>query len=140
MSSAHITGIASGAVALAATAVFATAPTAPARSGEVAVSGGFGLGFLQYGTGCTYTVTAAGDPGDRGITLTDMVDGYGPGGAFGPVEEVEPGVFAADWSPTVTGRHVLSAGMGASTTVNVVAGYDLGLVCVALPETLSPPR
>ncbi|WP_459547480.1 hypothetical protein [Nocardia sp. X0981] len=140
MSSAHITGIASGALALAATAVLATAPTAAARSGEVAVSGGFGLGFLQYGTGCTYTVTAIGAPGADGITLTDAVDGYDTGGAFGPVEEVEPGVFAADWTPLVTGRHVLSAGMGASTAVNVVVGYDLGLVCAALPTPPSPPR
>lgn len=140
MSSAHITGITSGAAALAAAAVFAAAPTGAARSGEVAVSGGFGLGFLQYGTGCTYTVTAAGNPGDGGITLSDVIDDSGPGGIFGPVEEVEPGVFAADWTPIVTGRHVLSAGTGASTVVNVVVGYDLGLVCVALPETLSPPR
>lgn len=145
MSSAQSTGIAAGAVALAAAAVFATAPTAAAGIGEVSVSGGFGLGFLQYGTGCTYTVTAAGDPGAGGITLTDVVDGYGTGGSFGPVEEVEPGVFAADWTPAVTGRHVLTAGRGpadagASTWVNVAVGYDLGLVCATLPETVRLPR
>lgn len=43
-------------------------------------------------------------------------------------------MLAADRTPPATGRHVLSAGMGAFTRVDVVVGYDLGLVCGALPR------
>ena len=111
-------------------ALVAAAPGAVAAPTGIAVSDGFGLGFLQYGTGCTYTVTVRGDhPG----ALWDQ-----GGGTFGPVTQEEPGVFTADWTPHATGKHLLSAG-AVSTEVNVVTGRDLGLVCVAVPPGLRLP-
>ncbi|MEU4315561.1 hypothetical protein [Nocardia sp. NPDC024068] len=119
------------------------APTAAADVTAVRVTGGFGLGFIQYGVGCTYTVVVAGDPG-AGVTLQDWVNDTPGGGTFGPVTEDEPGIYTADWRPTVIGRHLVSAGPdrfreGASTVVNVEVGHDFGLVCLTLPETLDLP-
>ncbi|MFI5717975.1 hypothetical protein [Nocardia sp. NPDC051750] len=124
------------ACALAAAAVFGLPATASATITDVAIYGGFGLGFVQYGVDCTYTVTATGAPGDA-VTFVDQVNGQS-GGTFGPVEEEEPGVFSADWSPAVTGRHTVSAD-GASTTVNVATGYDFGIICFTLPEHVHLP-
>ncbi|MFI2231858.1 hypothetical protein [Nocardia testacea] len=121
--------------ALAAATVFGPAPGASAAVSNVSVSGGFGLGFLQYGTGCTYTVTVRGDGVDA---LEDRVDGQPGGGTFGPIEQAGPGTFTADWAPTVSGRHVVSAD-GAATEVNVQKGHDFGLVCFTLPEYLHLP-
>ncbi|MGI5216948.1 hypothetical protein [Nocardia sp. CA-290969] len=124
------------ACALAAAVTFGSPTTASAAVTDIGVLGGFGLGFLQYGVGCTYTVAATGAPGDR-VAFTDLVNGQ-PGGTFGPVVEEEPGVFSADWDPAVTGRHTLSAG-GVSTVVNVATGYDFGIICFTLPEQVHLP-
>ncbi|MEU1982171.1 hypothetical protein [Nocardia sp. NPDC019395] len=124
------------ACALAAAAVFGLPATASAYITDIGVTGGFGLGFVQYGVGCTYTAVAAGAPGDS-VSFTDQMNGQ-PGGTFGPVEEEEPGLFTADWSPTVTGPHIVSAG-GVSTEVNVQTGYDFGIICFTLPSYLRLP-
>lgn len=124
------------ACALAATVTFGLPGTAAAAVTDIEVYGGFGLGFVQYGVGCTYTVTATGSPGDR-VAFADSVNGQ-PGGTFGPVVEEEPGVFSADWDPAVTGRHTLSAG-GFATEVNVETGYDFGIICFTLPERVHLP-
>lgn len=122
------------ACALAAATAFGPAPGASAAVSNVSVSGGFGLGFVQYGTGCTYTVTISGD----GVgTLEDRVDGQ-PGGTFGQIEQAGPGTFTADWAPTVSGRHSVSAD-GVGTEVYVQKGHDFGIVCFTLPEYLSLP-
>ncbi|MGW0181118.1 hypothetical protein [Nocardia sp. NPDC003345] len=126
--------------------VAAAAAFAPAASADVSgvrVTGGFGLGFLQYGVGCTYTAVAAGAPGG-GITFQDWVNDSPGGGTFGPVSEDEPGIYTADWRPAVIGRHIVSAGPdrfreGASTVVNVEVGHDFGLVCLTLPQRLRLP-
>lgn len=125
------------ACALAAAAVLGMPATASAGITDVGVSGGFGLGYIQYGVGCTYTVTALGSPGDQ-VFFTDSVNGQPGGGTFGAVGEEEPGVFTADWNPTVIGRHTVSAG-GASTDVNVQVGYDFGIICFTLPEWVHLP-
>ena len=121
-----------------AAAVFPGRPAAASAAiTDVGVSGGFGLGFIQYGVGCTYTVTATGAPGDQ-VVFEDSVNGQPGGGTFGPVEEKEPGVFTADWNPAVLGRHTVSAG-GAATDVNVQVGYDFGIICFTLPEWVHLP-
>ncbi|WP_058856848.1 hypothetical protein [Nocardia jinanensis] len=121
--------------ALAAATAFGPAPGASAAVSSVSVSGGFGLGFVQYGTSCTYTVTVLGD----GVSvLEDRVNGQPGGGAFGPIEQVGPGKFTADWAPTVSGRHLVSAD-GVAAEVNVQKGYDFGIVCFTLPEYLRLP-
>ncbi|WP_280462949.1 hypothetical protein [Nocardia carnea] len=125
------------ACALATAAVLGHPATASADITDVGVSGGFGLGFIQYGVGCTYTVTATGAPGDQ-VVFADSVNGRPGGGTFGPVAEEEPGVFTADWNPTVIGRHTVSAG-GAATEVDVQVGYDFGIICFTLPEWVHLP-
>ncbi|WP_280398376.1 hypothetical protein [Nocardia carnea] len=127
-------GFATGVLAVA--AAVGLPATASAAVTDIEIYGGFGLGFVQYGVGCTYTVTALGAPGDR-VAFTDLANGR-PGGTFGPVVEEEPGVFSADWDPAVTGRHTLSAG-GAATEVNVETGYDFGIICFTLPERVHLP-
>ncbi|MBF6352768.1 MULTISPECIES: hypothetical protein [Nocardia] len=122
---------------LAAAAVLVQPVTASAYITDIGVSGGFGLGFIQYGVGCTYTVTAVGAPGDR-VFFQDSVNGQPGGGTFGPVAEEEPGVFTADWSPTVIGQHTVSAG-GATTEVDVHVGYDFGIICFTLPDWVHLP-
>ncbi|WP_063059495.1 hypothetical protein [Nocardia sienata] len=120
--------------ALATVTAFGPAPGASAAVSGVSVSGGFGLGFVQYGTGCTYTVTIRGD----GVSaLEDLVNGQ-PGGTFGPIEQAGPDMYTADWAPTVSGRHSVSAD-GVGTEVYVQKGYDFGLVCLTLPEYLRLP-
>jgi hypothetical protein len=122
------------ACALATATLFGPAPGASAAVSNVSVSGGFGLGFVQYGTGCTYTVTVRGD----GVgVLADRVNGQ-PGGTFGPIEQVGPDTFTADWAPTMYGRHSVSAD-GVGTEVYVQKGYDFGIVCFTLPEYLRLP-
>ncbi|MGW0003253.1 hypothetical protein ACWDT6_05355 [Nocardia grenadensis] len=122
------------ACALAAATAFGPTPVAAAAVTGVSISGGFGLGFVQYGVGCTYTVTVHGD----GVgALEDRADGQ-PGGTFGPLEQAGPGTFTADWAPTVPGRHSVSAD-GVGTEVYVQKGYDFGLVCLTLPEYLHLP-
>lgn len=118
-------------------AVLGLPAIATAAITDIDVSGGFGLGFIQYGVGCTYTVTATGAPGDS-VAFADSVDGRPGGGTFGPVTEEEPGVFTADWNPTAIGEHLLSAD-GATTEVDVHVGYDFGLVCFTLPEWVRLP-
>lgn len=123
------------AAALTAATAFGPAPSASAAVSNVSVSGGFGLGFVQYGTSCTYTVTVLGD----GVgVLEDRVNGQPGGGTFGPIEQVGPGKFTADWAPTVSGRHRVSAD-GVATEVNVQKGYDFGIICFTLPEYLRLP-
>ncbi|WP_328387211.1 hypothetical protein [Nocardia sp. NBC_00416] len=121
--------------ALALAAALGPMPTASAAVTSVSVSGGFGLGFVQYGTSCTYTVTVLGDSVG---SLTDSVDGQPGGGTFGPVEQVSPGKFTADWAPTAPGRHLVAAD-GVADEVNVARGYDFGIICFTLPEYLEVP-
>lgn len=125
------------ACALAVATVIAQPAPAAAYITDVGVSGGFGLGFIQYGVGCTYTVTAVGAPGEQ-VTFQDSVNGQPGGGTFGPVTQEEPGVFTADWHPTAIGPHTVSAG-GASTNVDVQVGYDFGIICFTLPEWVHLP-
>ncbi|MGW5387371.1 hypothetical protein [Nocardia sp. NPDC003963] len=121
--------------AVTAAVAFGPVPGASAAVSNVSVSGGFGLGFVQYGTSCTYTVTVLGD----GVNaLEDRVNGQPGGGTFGPIEQVAPGKFTADWAPAVAGRHVVSAD-GVATEVYVQKGYDFGIICFTLPEYLRLP-
>ncbi|WP_327150206.1 hypothetical protein [Nocardia sp. NBC_01329] len=134
MTTAHLR-IAVTAIALATATSVGPAPGASAAVSSVSVSGGFGLGFVQYGTSCAYTLTVLGD----GVgVLEDRVNGQPGGGTFGPIEQVGPGKFTADWAPAVPGRHLVSAD-GVAAEVNVQKGYDFGIICFTLPEYLRLP-
>ncbi|WP_330229189.1 hypothetical protein OHA40_24285 [Nocardia sp. NBC_00508] len=132
-------------VTTATAAAVITAPAASAYITAVTPTPGLSLGANSYGTGCTYTVTITGDPGDKVVWVEDQVYRNGTWdhvatGTFGPVREVagKPGQFTVEWTPNATGEHYLGAGHnqyreGASVKVNVGTGSNLGSSCVALP-------
>ncbi|MBP2189838.1 hypothetical protein ACWDYH_09525 [Nocardia goodfellowii] len=122
-----------------------TAPTASAYITEVSVAPGISLGANSFGTGCKYTVTITGDPGDKVVWVEDQVYKNGQWshaatGVFGAVKEIagQPGKFTVDWTPNATGEHYIGAGHnqyreGASVKVTVGNGLNAGTACVALP-------
>ncbi|MGX1808372.1 hypothetical protein ACWIGI_21855 [Nocardia sp. NPDC055321] len=126
--------LAAAVAALAGTLVL-TAPGANAQVWRVDVSAGtsIGLGTSQFGSGCSYTVTVQGRPGD-GAWFYD-VEGYG---TFSPqwVSIGADGRASTTWTPHSAGWHRIYAdsyyGGASSGSINVGTGINLGSACVVV--------
>lgn len=119
---------------LAAATMLLTAPSAAADVDSITVHPGPGIG-VQYGTGCTYEVSAV-------VTNAGPVDFFirpAAGGDWTKISTVTaagPGTVTTTWTPTETGEFVLNAnqdGDGASAPpVTVGNGIDTGSACFAV--------
>ncbi|MBB5917361.1 hypothetical protein BJY24_006273 [Nocardia transvalensis] len=133
------TGLATAVLA----AGFLTALTAPAARAVVTdlqVSPGtpaFSWGpQSQYGTSCTYTLTATVTIGDdRGVSFYDWTEAA----SFAPANYVSPanGTATVGWTPTRPGWHHISAYQGSeggpAVDVLVGNGINTGSACLVLP-------
>ena len=116
-------------IAAAATVTLGMGP-ASADAKDIKVSAPLG----NYGTGCTYKVTA--DISKAGtVFFYDWKKGSTMGTFTDQAKLDKAGTVSFDWKPKVAGDRVLKITHdGVSTTVNVkvVKGTDLGSVCVGL--------
>lgn len=116
-----------------AAAVILVAPNATAQVWRVDVSAGsaIGLGTSQFGTGCSYTVTAEGRSGDS-VWFYDL----GAYGTFNPQSTTvgSNGRATTTWTPQATGWHRIWAdsyyGSAGSGDIQVGTGINLGSACV----------
>ncbi|MFC8531732.1 hypothetical protein [Nocardia sp. NPDC057227] len=122
------------AVALGAAASVAAlgAPTASAAVTGITVAPGRTIGLHDYGTGCSYTVTATVDDSAQ---VYFFEEGQGPTG-FADATPVD-GTATVTWTPSRTATTYLFAAQAGGNVwprvpVDVGTGINLGSACVAL--------
>lgn len=122
-------------VAAVAAALVLVAPSASAQVWRVDVSAGtsIGLGTSQYGSGCSYTVTVQGRPGDW-AGFYDL----GAYGTFSPqsVTIGSDGRASTSWTPQASGWHQIYVdsyfGQASTSSFTVGTGINLGSACVVI--------
>ncbi|MEU4314504.1 hypothetical protein [Nocardia sp. NPDC024068] len=115
-------------------ALVAAAPTAPAAVTDFRVTPGidWGSSSSAFGTGCSYTATAAAEPGEYVSFYDSQKGSFDPPGA---ILVGKSGTVTARWTPHTRGTHNLHAeqiGSRQSVVVEVGTGVDLGSACPVL--------
>ncbi|MFC8044581.1 hypothetical protein [Nocardia sp. NPDC057353] len=121
-----------GAAALVLSAVALAAPSASAAVTGIAVAPGLTLGTHDYGTGCSYTVTATVDDDTQRVYFFE--EGQGPTG-FADAAPVD-GTATVTWTPSRTATtYIYAVQPGWSEIlrypVDIGTGINLGSACVA---------
>ncbi len=118
-----------------AASVLVTAPDAAARVTGLHASPGLSWGpTQQYGTNCTYTLTATVDDAAP-VSFYD----FDPSTVFSPSNYIQPvdGVATVQWTPTNPGWHRIVAYQtsegGPAINLEVGTGINTGSACLVLP-------
>lgn len=119
--------------AVAAALVLAT-PQAGAAASAINVEQGLSFGAKNYGTGCTYKVTATADP----AVPDPVIFGDEKGGTFSATSVPLTGNTAStNWTPRNTGMQYVGAYQNTLPaqlqTVDVNTGFPIFGMCVVLP-------
>ncbi|WP_225726885.1 MULTISPECIES: hypothetical protein [unclassified Nocardia] len=122
-------------------AVVLAAPQAGAAVTRLDIATGLSFGLAQYGTGCSYTITATAKPGTSVAFYEADEQGNGTRDTFSPqMPQVDAsGKATTTWRPATKGRHGIFAQEAptgdatASTIATVGTGINLGFLCLTLP-------
>ncbi|WP_020107000.1 hypothetical protein [Nocardia sp. 348MFTsu5.1] len=111
------------------------APNDPGHVQAITVAPGPGLGTsAQHGSGCTYKVTIAADPGGGLVHFEDSAPA-----TFSRLSPVPADrTIEILWTPLGPGPHLINVlqadqATSQSEAIEVAVGHDLGSSCVAMP-------